>query len=108
MDNDSLKLIARLKVGAARLGQSIDLARLATDAEYAKTVILRFTDFSDDRGVALALDLIDRLGLNASPATAAGSRGPMFRRVLRPIHPATMAPAVTLSRLDLHLSERPR
>lgn len=101
MDNDSLKLIARLQTGAARLGQSIDVLRFATDADYAKTAILRFTDLTDDRGVALALELIERLGIGGAPAApapggpvsppSAAPRGPMFRRELRP--PARPAPA---------------
>jgi hypothetical protein len=101
MDNDSLKLIARLQTGAARLGQSIDVLRFAADAEYAKTAILRFTDLTDERGVALALELIERLGIGGTPAPSAAAasvspasaapRGPMFRRELRP--PARPAPA---------------
>lgn len=78
MDNESLKLIARLKIGAARLGQSIDVVRFAADPEYAKTAILRFTDLADEQGVVLALQLIDRLGFAATDAEAGANTVPLL------------------------------
>ncbi len=65
MDNDTLKLIARLKIAAARLQLPVDVVRFVADSEYAQQSLLRYADMADEDGVVLALQLIGRLGLGA-------------------------------------------
>ena len=66
MDNDTLKLIARLKIQAARAGVPIDVVRLAGDRSYARGVLARYSDGADEEGTMLALQVMDRLGLMPS------------------------------------------
>jgi hypothetical protein len=67
MDNDTLKLIARLKIAAARLQLQVDVVRFVADPEYAQQSLLRYADMADEEGVVLALQLIERLGLGVAP-----------------------------------------
>lgn len=69
MDNEALKLIARLKINAARLGLAIDVVRFASDRPYARAVLSKFSDASDEEGVVLALQIMNKLRLSP-PAPA--------------------------------------
>lgn len=71
MDNDTLKLIARLKIGAARLQLPVDVVRFVADKEYAQQALIRFADMADEEGVLLVLQLVDKLGLGAATAPPA-------------------------------------
>lgn len=81
MNDELSSLFARLKAGAARAGEVLDRARFAADADYAKTAILRFTDFSSRSDVAQALRVLDRLA--AADATPAART--VYRCELRPV-----------------------
>lgn len=76
MDQDTLKLLAKVKVAARKtLGLDIDVQRLTHDAAYAKE-ILEKASLTDDEGLVLAaITLQDRFGLLAEkpskPAAAA-------------------------------------
>lgn len=65
MDNDTLRLIARLKIASARLGAPLDAVRIASDRPYAKDALTKFADKADEEGVLLALQLLDKLRLTA-------------------------------------------
>lgn len=66
MDNETLKLIARLKIASARLSQPIDVVRFAADRGYARASLQRYTEAADEEGVMLALQLMDKLGMTAA------------------------------------------
>lgn len=91
MDNDTLKLIARLKIAAARLQLPVDVVRFVADPMYAQQSLLRYADVADEDGVVLALQLIERLGLGtpapkpvAKTLAPAASRQPPGRRDVVP------------------------
>jgi hypothetical protein len=66
MDNETLRLIARLKINAARAGMPVDVVRFVSDRLYAKGVLQRFSDAAAEEGVLLVLQLMDKLGMTAS------------------------------------------
>lgn len=72
MDNDTLRLIARLKISSARLGMPLDAVQFASDRAYARDTLTKFADRADEEGVLLALQLLDTLrlttGVPAEPA----------------------------------------
>ncbi|MFN7570046.1 MAG: hypothetical protein ACK5TK_01130 [Betaproteobacteria bacterium] len=68
MDNETFRLIARLKVVAARNGIAVDALRFVGDPGYARVMLGRFSEGADEDGVLLALQLLDRLGLAGKPA----------------------------------------
>ncbi len=68
MDNELLRLIARLKIAAASGGLTIDVVRFVADRPYARALISRFSDGADEDGVLLALQILDRMGLSAALA----------------------------------------
>jgi hypothetical protein len=74
MDNEALKLIARLKIAAARVGIPIDVVRFAADRNFARAALQNFAAHADEDGTVLALTLMHKLGmtagLDAKPATA--------------------------------------
>lgn len=90
MNNETLKLIARLKIGAARLGHTVDVVRFVADPDYAKSSLLRYADEADEEGVVLALQLIERLGL-AGAAAATSAPAPVAEPRVR--EPSTRAAA---------------
>jgi len=65
MDNEALRLIARLKVAAARVGHPIDVVRFAADRSYARASMQQFAAASDEDGALLVLQLMDKLGMTA-------------------------------------------
>lgn len=84
MDNETFRLIARLKVAAARNGMTVDALRFVGDPGYARAVLGRFSDSADEDGILLALQVLDRMGL----ATKAPER------VVVPISAAQPQPAL--------------
>jgi hypothetical protein len=72
MDQDTLKLLAKVKVAARKaLGLEIDVQRLTHDAAYAKE-ILEKASLSDDESLVLAaITLADRFGLLGEKPKAA-------------------------------------
>jgi hypothetical protein len=66
MDNETLKLIARLKVAAARAGQNIDVVRFAADRDYARTSMQQFANATDEQGALLVLHLMEKLHMTAA------------------------------------------
>jgi hypothetical protein len=66
MDNETLRLIARLKINAARAGMPVDVVRFGADRHYAKSVLQRFSNAAEEEGVLLVLQLMDKLGMTAS------------------------------------------
>jgi hypothetical protein len=73
MENEALKLIARLKISAAKRGMPVDVVRFAGDRAYARAVLSKFSDTADEDGIVLALQLMDKLAL--APTSAAASPG---------------------------------
>lgn len=65
MDNEALRLIARLKVSAARIGQPIDVVRFAADRSYARASMQAFAAAADEDGTLLVLLLMEKLGMTA-------------------------------------------
>jgi len=65
MDNEAFRLIARLKVAAARVGQPIDVVRFAADRNYARASMQQFAATSDEEGALLVLQLMDKLAMTA-------------------------------------------
>ena len=63
MDNEALRLIARLKVAAARIGQPLDVVRFAADGNYARASMQRFAAATDEDGTMLVLQLMDKLAM---------------------------------------------
>jgi len=74
MDNEPLRLIARLKIMAARAGLPVDVVRFAADRPYARSVLQKFSDSASEEDVLLALLLMEKL------------------RVLAPVPPEVAAP----------------
>ncbi len=66
MDNETLRLIARLKINAARAGMPVDVVHFVSDRLYAKGVLQRFSDAAEEEGVLLVLQLMDKLGMAES------------------------------------------
>jgi hypothetical protein len=66
MDNETLRLIARLKINAARAGMPVDVVHFVGDRLYAKGVLQRFSDAAEEEGVLLVLQLMDKLGMTSS------------------------------------------
>ncbi len=66
MDNETLRLIARLKINAARAGMPVDVVHFVSDRLYAKSVLQRFSDAAEEDGVLLVLQLMDKLGMAES------------------------------------------
>lgn len=66
MDNETLKLIARVKIASTRAGVPIDAVRFAADRGYARTALAKFTELADEEGTLLALQLLDRLKMTAN------------------------------------------
>jgi hypothetical protein len=71
VDNETLKLIARVKIASTRAGAPIDAVKFAADRGYARAALARFTELADEEGTLLALQLLDRLKMTASPEAAA-------------------------------------
>lgn len=71
MDNETLKLIARVKIASTRAGVPIDAVRFAADRGYARAALAKFTELADEEGTLLALQLLDRLKMTASAEEAA-------------------------------------
>lgn len=98
MDNDTLKLIARLKIAAARLQLPVDVVRFVADTDYAQQSLMRYADMADEEGVLLALQLIERLGLGvvaavpAAPPAQAVPPAPRPAPRRRDVVPAAGAP----------------
>ncbi len=65
MDHEALRLIARLKIAAARAGHVIDVVRFAADRSYARATLQRYADQADEEGVLLVLQLMEKLGMVA-------------------------------------------
>ena len=64
MDQDTLKLLAKVKVAARKaLGLDIDVQRLTHDAKYAAETLAKATQSDDENLVLLAITLQDRFGL---------------------------------------------
>jgi hypothetical protein len=70
MDQETLKLLAKVKVTARKIiGLEIDVQRLTHDREYASQILEKATH-SDDEGLVLAaITLQDRFGLLADTPT---------------------------------------
>jgi hypothetical protein len=70
VDNELLRLIARLKIAAARSSTTIDVVRFVADkTSYARAMLGRFTDGADEDGILLALQILDRMGLSSTAAS---------------------------------------
>ncbi len=69
MDQETLRLLARLKVAARKtLGLDIDIQRLTHDRAYASEVLHKATQTEDEALVLAAITLQDRFGLlNPAP-----------------------------------------
>jgi hypothetical protein len=66
MDQDTLKLLAKVKVAARKsLGLDIDVQRLTHDAAYAKEILEKASQTDDEGLVLAAITLQDRFGLLA-------------------------------------------
>lgn len=64
MDQDTLRLLARLKVAARKtLALDIDIQRLTHDRPYASEVLHKATQTEDESLVLAAITLQDRFGL---------------------------------------------
>lgn len=73
MDQDTLKLLAKVKVAARKaIGLDIDVQRLTHDAKYAAETLAKATQCDDENLVLLAITLQDRFGLlrDAPPAAS--------------------------------------
>jgi hypothetical protein len=78
MDQDTLRLLAKVKVAARKtLGLDIDVQRLTHDAAYAKEILEKASQ-SDDEGLVLAaITLEDKFGLLAEkPGKPAAAEEP--------------------------------
>ncbi|MFO0208130.1 MAG: hypothetical protein ACK54L_18655 [Betaproteobacteria bacterium] len=65
MDNETLRLIARLKITAARAGLPVDVVRFAADRPYARSVLQKVSDSASEEDVLLALLLMEKLRMIA-------------------------------------------
>jgi CHASE2 domain-containing sensor protein len=71
MDQDTLKMLAKVKVAARKaIGLDIDVQRLTHDHKYAAETLAKATQSDDEALVLLAITLQDRFGLlnDAPPA----------------------------------------
>lgn len=92
MDNETLKLIARVKIASTRAGAPIDAVRFAADRGYARAALAKFTELADEEGTLLALQLLDRLKMTASaeaPAPVVVPARPTQAPASAPVRPAT-------------------
>ena len=73
MDQETLKLLAKVKVAARKaIGLDIDVQRLTHDRKYASEVLAKAMQTDDESLVLTAVPLQDRVGLlNDRPAPAA-------------------------------------
>jgi hypothetical protein len=65
MDNETLRLIARVKITAARAGLPVDVVRFASDRPYAKAVLQKVADAVEEDDVLLVLQLMEKLQMIA-------------------------------------------
>lgn len=66
MDQDTLRLLAKVKVAARKtLALDIDVQRLTHDADYAKEILEKASQTDDEGLVLAAITLQDRFGLLA-------------------------------------------
>jgi len=66
MDQDTLKLLAKVKVAARKaLGLEIDVQRLTHDRDYAKEILAKASESDNEDLVLAAITLEDRFGLLA-------------------------------------------
>jgi hypothetical protein len=64
MDQETLKMLAKVKVAARKsLGLDIDVQRLTHDAKYAAETLAKATQSDDESLVLVAITLQDRFGL---------------------------------------------
>jgi len=73
MDQETLKLLAKVKVAARKaIGLDIDIERLTHDRKYASDILGKATQCDDEALVYVAITLQDRFGLlKESPPPAA-------------------------------------
>ncbi len=80
MDQDTLKLLAKVKVAARKvLGLEIDVQRLTHDRDYAKQILEKASQSDNEDLVLAAITLEDRFGLLADkppPARPDGAEDP--------------------------------
>ncbi len=65
MDQTTLKLIARFKRNAYRLGIALDVVRFVSDRNYARWALTQFTATAGEDDLVLALQIMNRLRLTA-------------------------------------------
>lgn len=93
MDNETLKLIARVKIASTRAGVPIDAVKFAADRGYARAALAKFSELADEEGTLLALQLLDRLKMTAGAepvvVPAARNTQPPPAAQAAPARPAT-------------------
>jgi hypothetical protein len=67
MDNETMLLLAKLKVAAKRSGENMDLIRMSSDKEYATTTLNALSNTDDSETVLIAVDLMNRFGMIYTP-----------------------------------------
>ena len=82
MDQDTLKLLAKVKVAARKaIGLDIDVQRLTHDHKYAVETLAKATQSDDENLVLCAITLQDRFGLlkDAPPVAAASDSAEKYK-----------------------------
>lgn len=93
MDQQTLLKIARLRTHAARSKRAFDVSRFAQDRAFAKSTLQQLMDSDDEALIALALDVMQSLGMMKLDAPAPAPA---------PV-PAPAAPQSTAAQTDRYI-----
>jgi hypothetical protein len=67
LDNETMTLLAKLKVAAKKTGINIDLIRMSGDTSYAATMLNELSNSEDAELVLIVVSLMNKFGMIYTP-----------------------------------------
>lgn len=69
LDNETMLLLAKLKVAAKKSGVNIDLIKMSGDQRYAATMLNELSNADDPETVLMVVTLMNKFGMIFTPGT---------------------------------------
>lgn len=75
LDNETLTLLAKLKVAAKKTGADIDLIKMSNDKAYAADMLNQLSNYEDIEIVSMVINLMNKFGIISAPSQAKTAEG---------------------------------
>lgn len=82
MDNETLTLLAKLKVAAKKTGTDIDLIKMSNDTAYAAMMLNHLSNTEDAEMVSIVINLMNKFGMISAPSQDKTAEEPVNERYI--------------------------